>query len=288
MSKNTLTIGQLSEITGLSAHTLRYYERIGLLNDVERSESGRRYYTLGHLGWLDFVMRMRSTGMAIPEIIRYAELACEGDSTTEARLHLLEEHQVALEEQIENLQRDLHVLKDKIAYYKSLNMPEDYQPEQHHRWHLQLNPDDPTKSVEKLPTVILDYLYAKSLQAGLAYVRELDHGWNWTSKYHFLESIQLIYQIMPDLHWNISDVRTQAGIYEFDAQPKGQFSERKQIAFRGQRYIRPMLDEIDDPPITHMLVHVLDGFVVNFKMDIDLDVWLGEFLKVPAHQVEVM
>ena len=147
MNKNHLTIGQLAEITGLSAYTLRYYERIGLLNHVERTGNGRRYYTLHHLEWLDFVMRMHSTGMSISDIIRYADLTEEGEATTQTRLELLENHQMELETQIENLQRDLQTLKDKIAYYKSLNMSGTHQSKTHHRWHLQLNADKPIQSV---------------------------------------------------------------------------------------------------------------------------------------------
>lgn len=280
MSKNTLTIGQLAEITGLSAHTLRYYERIGLLNDVARSESGRRYYTLGHLGWLDFVMRMRSTGMAISEIIRYAELAREGDVTTEARLHLLEDHQVELEKQIENLQRDLQVIKDKISYYKSLNMPDSYQPQQHHRWHLQINPDEPTETVEKLPSVIWDYLHAKSLQDGLTFVRETDHGWSWASKYHFLGMVQFFRQIFPDFHWQIADIERQHDIYVFCAQPMGTPTMRKQFSHNYQTYRIPPADEFDfSLPAMQIMMRLENGHIVELKDNYHetLEYWVNAF-----------
>ena len=288
MSKNHLTIGQLSEITSLSAHTLRYYERIGLLNDVERTESGRRYYNLSHLGWLDFVMRMRSTGMAIPEIIHYAELAEEGDSTTQTRLDLLENHQVELETQIENLQRDLQVLKDKIAYYKSLNMPEEYQPQQHHRWHLQLNPQEPTQSISELPNVILDYLYAKSLQDGLIYVKETNRGWNWASKYFFLGTIQFLHQIFADLTWHISDIEQQKDIYIFCAQPLGTPIMHQSVVIGDTRYHMPT-DNFDFTlPAMQIMIRLVDGYIVELKLNTyeALDNWVNEFVAAARAEPE--
>lgn len=281
MNKQLLTIGQLSEITGLSTHALRYYERIGVLKDVQRTSNGRRYYTLWHLGWLEFVMRMRSTGMPLPEIIRYADLYEEGDSTIQTRLELLENHQAEVETKLENLHRDLQAIQDKIALYKSLNMPEDDQPKKGHRWSLQLNPDATINPVDKIPSVIIDILSAKSLQDGLPYVNEIDHGWNWTSKYRFLETNQFLRQIFPDLTWHVSAVSQQGNIYAFTAQPSGTPTHRKYIVFRGEKYEMPLADFDFCLPASQILMRIVDGCIVELHGDFadNLQIWLNDFLE---------
>ena len=75
------TIAQVATLSGLSAHTLRYYERIGLLDPVARVHGGQRRYDAKDLAWLAFLQRLRATGMPIRDMQRYAELRRQGEST---------------------------------------------------------------------------------------------------------------------------------------------------------------------------------------------------------------
>ncbi|WP_308737511.1 MerR family transcriptional regulator [Paenibacillus sp. AR247] len=87
--ENQYTIQQLSQKTGLSVHTLRYYERIGLLEGVPRDEHGYRLYRESDLLWVEFLMRLRGTGMPISEMKRFSDLRSEGDSTITERREML-------------------------------------------------------------------------------------------------------------------------------------------------------------------------------------------------------
>lgn len=80
-----LSIGQFAARTGLSADTLRYYEKIGLLRHVARDASGFRVYGPRDLEWIGFILRLKDTGMALDDIIRYADLRECGDTTRAAR-----------------------------------------------------------------------------------------------------------------------------------------------------------------------------------------------------------
>ncbi len=115
-----LSIQQVAERTGLSTHTLRYYERIGLIHPVGRASSGHRQYSASDVGWLDFMRCLRSTGMPIREVKRYAELFAEGDRTLTERRALLEAHRRRIEESMRELAKDLDAIKYKIAYYEQL------------------------------------------------------------------------------------------------------------------------------------------------------------------------
>jgi DNA-binding transcriptional MerR regulator len=115
-----LTIQQVAERTGLSTHTLRYYERIGLIRPVGRAPSGHRQYSASDVGWLDFLRCLRSTGMPVREVKRYAELFAEGDSTLAERRALLEAHRRRIEENIRELTSSLEAIKYKIASYAEL------------------------------------------------------------------------------------------------------------------------------------------------------------------------
>ena len=115
-----MTIAEVAALSGLSAHTLRYYERIGLLDPVTRVHGGQRRYDAADLAWLAFLQRLRATGMGIRSMQRYAELRRQGDSTLAARRALLEEHRDEVLERIAELQRDLAVVTDKIANYEQL------------------------------------------------------------------------------------------------------------------------------------------------------------------------
>jgi DNA-binding transcriptional MerR regulator len=108
-----------SEQVGLSSHTLRYYEKIGLLNQVQRNASGHRVYGKKEETWIGFIKRLKETGMPLEEILRYAILREAGNETVLERQHLLEKHKESLMIHIEQQQAHLSALEEKITLYKS-------------------------------------------------------------------------------------------------------------------------------------------------------------------------
>ncbi len=113
-----LTIHQVAEATGLTAHTLRYYERTGLLRPVRRNSGGHRRYQEMDVDGLLFLSRLRSTGMPIHQVREYAELAREGQDTVPKRKAMLESHRDAVLDQIAELKRNLAALDYKIGLYE--------------------------------------------------------------------------------------------------------------------------------------------------------------------------
>lgn len=118
--ENQYTIQQLSQKTGLSVHTLRYYERIGLLEGIPRDEHGYRLYRESDLLWVEFLMRLRGTGMPISGMKRFSDLRSEGDSTITERREMLEAHQEHIHEQMRVLRDHLRSIDDKIDHYKGM------------------------------------------------------------------------------------------------------------------------------------------------------------------------
>ncbi|MBV1849526.1 MerR family transcriptional regulator [Catellatospora tritici] len=106
--------------SGFSLDTLRYYERIGLLEGVDRTAGGRRVFSDDDLGWLGLLRCLRDTGMPISAMCRFAELARQGDETVADRVELLEQHSVAVEAQLELLLGQHGHLRDKITHYRAL------------------------------------------------------------------------------------------------------------------------------------------------------------------------
>jgi DNA-binding transcriptional MerR regulator len=117
----TMKIGQVAEQTGLSIHTLRYYEQIGLVSPITREETGHRVYSEDDMHRIMFVVRLRSAGMPIADVKRYVELAQCGDETIVERLNLLEAHKAVVEQSIEELQEHLTTISNKIAHYRELH-----------------------------------------------------------------------------------------------------------------------------------------------------------------------
>lgn len=115
-----LTVKETASLTGLSAYTLRYYERIGLLGPIGRSESGHRRYSEGDLAWIEFLNRMRSTGMQIRVMKEFANLRRRGPGSVPERRALLEAHGREVRGRISELERDLAVIDEKVELYKSL------------------------------------------------------------------------------------------------------------------------------------------------------------------------
>ncbi|MCB2101593.1 MAG: MerR family transcriptional regulator [Rhodobacterales bacterium] len=114
-----MKIGELAKRSGLSAHTIRYYERIGLLPRADRDGAGHRDYGADILVWVAFLDRLKTTGMPIREMLRYAALRAEGAGTEAARRDLLDRHRAKVRAHVAELQTCLAVLDTKIAGYDS-------------------------------------------------------------------------------------------------------------------------------------------------------------------------
>jgi DNA-binding transcriptional MerR regulator len=127
------TTRQAAEKSGLSQHTLRWYERIGLLSPVDRGLDGRRRFSEADLDWLVLLSRLRATGMPVAEMLRYAELARSGAGEPE-RLALLEQHRERVRQALLDQQECLELLNIKIATYREActrphGLPELAQPD---------------------------------------------------------------------------------------------------------------------------------------------------------------
>jgi DNA-binding transcriptional MerR regulator len=110
---------EVADRTGFSLDTLRYYEKIGLLESIARSPGGQRVFTEDDLAWLGILQCLRETGMPIARMLRYAKLARGGDRTIAERLSLLEEHDRAVEERIAQLRTKQIHIRQKIQWYRS-------------------------------------------------------------------------------------------------------------------------------------------------------------------------
>jgi DNA-binding transcriptional MerR regulator len=114
----TLTIAEAAEQSGISAHTLRYWERAGLIQPVTRNGSGHRRYAEPDLERIKFLTKLRATGMPIRQVRRYAELLNGGDDTNEERLALLEAHREAVQARLEETAGHLELIDWKIDLYR--------------------------------------------------------------------------------------------------------------------------------------------------------------------------
>ncbi|GAA1697593.1 MerR family transcriptional regulator [Fodinicola feengrottensis] len=111
-----LAVGQVAELLNMSSHTLRYYERIGLVT-VDRTSSGHRQYDLEAIGRVLFITRLRLSGMSISDITDYIALVETGDSTVDERLALLCRHRDKIRRQLEELKFTMAVIDYKITVY---------------------------------------------------------------------------------------------------------------------------------------------------------------------------
>ncbi len=128
MDIELLTIEQVTKSTGLSGHTLRYYERIGLIDSIGRATNGHRRYAVKDLAWIEFLMQLRATGMPIRYMQEFAILRRQGDSTIAQRRALLENHRQMVQAHIEKLGHDLDSISQKIDIYQQ--MEENYDNDQ--------------------------------------------------------------------------------------------------------------------------------------------------------------
>jgi len=113
------SIQEASELTHVSTHTLRFYERIGLLRNIGRAKNGHRLYSEEDLGWVRFVLLLRATNMPLPQIATFMKLEKDGRSTIDKRLQLLEGHRADLGTHIAELLSYLTALDAKIDYYRT-------------------------------------------------------------------------------------------------------------------------------------------------------------------------
>lgn len=116
----TYSIAQAAAHTGLSIDTLRYYERIGLVEPPARDAGGRRSYSDADLAWLHFLTRLRTTGMPIRMMREYAQLRHRGDATAARRRQILIEHRAEVRERVVELQGCLEMLDYKITNYEQI------------------------------------------------------------------------------------------------------------------------------------------------------------------------
>jgi DNA-binding transcriptional MerR regulator len=116
-SSEGLSIREVAERTGITAHTLRYYERIGLVPHVPRAHSGHRRYGEGDLEWLELLKRLHATEMPIRRMLEYARLVRRGDATVAARRELLDAHRTEVEAKITRLRSTLQMIQRKLALY---------------------------------------------------------------------------------------------------------------------------------------------------------------------------
>lgn len=114
-----LNIKEVSQVTGLSADTIRYFERIGLVPKIERKSSGVRDFSENDVAILEFIRCFRGAGMSIERLIEYMGLVQEGDSTIEARIDLLREEREELQTRLIEIQQALERLECKIENYQT-------------------------------------------------------------------------------------------------------------------------------------------------------------------------
>jgi len=120
IQKDKLTIQEVTKATGLSAHTLRYYERIGLIHPIARAENTRRRYTADDVGWIDFLLKLRAIGMSIKDMQKYAELQRRGDETLPERLEMLRSLRDNVEARLDELNEHLKLIYYKIDIYQKI------------------------------------------------------------------------------------------------------------------------------------------------------------------------
>ncbi|MBQ7488290.1 MAG: MerR family transcriptional regulator [Clostridia bacterium] len=104
-------------MTGLTAHTLRYYEKAGLIAGISRSSGGYRQYSDSDLEWLELVRCLKNTGMPLSEIARFVQLAHEGDSTLRDRVELLHAHRETVIRRMAEMQQHLDKVTCKLGIF---------------------------------------------------------------------------------------------------------------------------------------------------------------------------
>ncbi len=115
--RTSWSVRETAARTGLSAHTLRYYEKIGLMNPISRAPNGTRCYSDDDVGWIEFLKCLRATGMPIGMMKRYMDYQRRGDGSIENRIRILREHRDTVIQRLHEMRRYLEKIDSKIAYY---------------------------------------------------------------------------------------------------------------------------------------------------------------------------
>lgn len=115
----TYTIAKAAKKTGISAHTLRFYDKEGLLPFVKRDANGNREFTEEDFEWLSFILCLKNTGMPIKNIKNYIKLSLGGDSTLEKRLQVFRQQKIAVEKKAAELEEYKKKIDYKIWYYET-------------------------------------------------------------------------------------------------------------------------------------------------------------------------
>lgn len=113
----TYSIGEFAKLVGLKEHTLRFYEKEGLI-EVSRNEQNIRVYTDAEKDWVAFLLHMKGTGMSLADLKQYTIWRAEGDYTIQERLALLKQQKEKVEIELDNFLYNLEVLNKKIEFYE--------------------------------------------------------------------------------------------------------------------------------------------------------------------------
>ena len=113
-----MNIKEFSKISRISAYTIRYYEKIGIFQEINRNSSGHRNFTENDLLWAEFINRLKETGMSLENIKEYAALRKQGESSANARMNLLISHAADLKNKISEEKQHLRKINEKIKYYE--------------------------------------------------------------------------------------------------------------------------------------------------------------------------
>ncbi|GAA5229984.1 MerR family transcriptional regulator [Arthrobacter cryoconiti] len=119
LSKRDNTIGEMADLSGLSVHTLRWYEAQGLFpRDIRRTPGGQRIFDTDAALWLMLLTRLRESGMPVADMAKYSDLVRAGDGNESERIELMEAHASSLDTKIEELIAYRQVIRDKIVFYR--------------------------------------------------------------------------------------------------------------------------------------------------------------------------
>ena len=116
------TIKQISEKTNLTEHTIRYYDREGLIPLITRTKSGIRQFSEDDLEWINLICCLRNSGMPLQEIKEFMQLCLKGKDSLEERRELLIRHRTRIQEQMANLENSLNIVNFKIEHYKEIGI----------------------------------------------------------------------------------------------------------------------------------------------------------------------
>lgn len=114
------SIHELADEFHITTHTLRYYERIGIIGPVKRDPSGRRQYSEDQYNWLKYLICFRNTGMSLDEIKQYISLIQEGETTTTDRKQFMVKHREKILQNLEETKKHLEMIDFKIEYYTEI------------------------------------------------------------------------------------------------------------------------------------------------------------------------